>query len=296
MGVYVEDLWFLMQQSDNPRLRGMPLTCYCDDSGSDDLSKVAVVGGLVLTKDRFVALWADWEVLLKEFRLDKIHMKDFVRPHGRYSSMSPEMKKALFTSIATAINQHKFYSVSAAIPHTEYRTLLTPAICREFMGAYALGFMVITVLNRMAIALTDYDCRVAYLVDKGSGHHHEQLNGAHTVILHIEKREGEAFTGPMTSDLDDNNLALQAADVVAWTYHRKLESKDFGSDFEPLLSIVENQLKLTETKTKLHLALDVPLEGVELFSSLVNRWLTNEGPLPTWEQLTDSARRAGTIP
>jgi hypothetical protein len=282
-----------MQQSDDPRRRGVALTCYCDDSGSHEQSKISVVGGLLLVKDRFISLCGQWEGVLHEFKIDKIHMRDFIRPHGKYSSMAPEMKKALFTSVANIINHHKIYSVSAAIPQAEYRTLLTPKICREFMGPYALAFMVITVINRMAVALTDYDCRTAYLVDKGSEHHHEQLNGAHTVIVHIEKREGEAFTGSITSDFDDNNFALQAADVVAWTYHRKLESPEFGNEFEPLLPIVEYQFKISPTKTKLHLSLDVPLSGVELFASLVNRWLTYEGPLPTWQELTDSARMAG---
>jgi hypothetical protein len=277
-----------MQQPDNPRRRGMALTCYCDDSGSDDLSKIAVVGGLLLSENRFIALCEGWQRILREFRLDKIHMRDFARSHGRYSAMAPEMKKALFNSIASVINEHKIYSVSAAIPQAEYRQLLTPAICREFMGAYALGFMVVTVINRMAVALTDYDCRTIYLIDKGLEHHHEQLNGAHTVIAHIEKREGEAFTGPIASDLDDNNFALQAADVVAWTYHRKLESPEFGSEFEPLLPIVDYQLKTTPTKIKLHLSLDVPLSGIELFAGLVNRWLTNQGPLPTWKEMMDS--------
>jgi len=272
------------------------MTCYCDDSGSHDQSKIAVVGGLVLTKDRFVSLCGQWEKIRQEFRLDKVHMQDFVRPYGKYCSMAPEMKKALFTSVAKAINEVKIYSVSASIPHAEYRQILTPALCREFMGAYALGFMVVTILNRTAVALTEYDCKTAYLVDKGSGHHHEQINGAHTVILHIEKRENESFTGAIAFDFDDNNFALQAADVVAWTYHRKRESAEFGSEFEPLLPIVEYQLKTSPTKTKLHLSLDVPLEGVELFGSLVNRWLTNEGPLPTWQELTDSARKARTIP
>ena len=285
-----EDLWFLMQQSNDPRRRGMPLTCYCDDSGSHDQAKVAVVGGLLLTKERFVSLHGQWKKILDEFRLDKVHMRDFVRPHGKYSTMAPEMKKALFASVAHTINQHKIYSVAASIPNIEYRTLLTPQICREFMGPYAMGFMVLTILNRMAVALTDYDCRVAYLIDKGTDRHHEQLNGAHTVIVHIEKREGESFTGAIAADLDDNNYALQAADVVAWAYHRKLEAAEFGSEFEPLLPIVEYQLKISPTKTKLHLSLDVPLEGVELFASLVNRWLTNEGPIPTWQVLTDSAR------
>jgi Protein of unknown function (DUF3800) len=274
-----------MQQTPSQRKVGGILSCHCDDSGSHEEAKVSVVGGIVLSAPRFIDLFVRWGKILKEFRLDKIHMRDFVKPHGRYSTLPSEMKTALFTSVAEAINATKIYTVSAAMPQVEYRTLLTPEICREFMGPYALAFMIVTIINRMAVSLTEYDSRVAYIVDKGSEHHYEQLNGAHTVILHIENREGEAFTGPMTADLDDNNYGLQAADVVAWTYHRKLESPEFGDEFRPLLPIVEHKLERPNQKTKLHLSLDVPHEGIELFASLVNRWLTHVGPLPTWEEL-----------
>jgi hypothetical protein len=272
-----------MQQSDDPQRRGMALTCYCDDSGSHEQAKVAVVGGLVLTKDRFTELCGRWKAILKEFKLEKIHMREWSKV-----AMAPEMRKALFLSIAKAINECKIYSVSASIPQDSFNALLPQEVRRKFMGPYALAFLLVIIVNKMAGALTPYDYRVAYLIGNSSDNHREQLQGAHAIALRLEQREQESFTGAMASDRDDRNYALQAADVIAWTYHRKLESQNFGQEFEPLLPIVEYQLKISPTKTKLHLSLDVPLSGVEYFAFLVNRWLTNQGPLPSWQEIMDS--------
>jgi hypothetical protein len=101
-----------MHHSLDPRRLSLALTCYCDDSGSHDESEFAVVGGVLMNKPRFIEFQPEWEKLLREFRIDKLHMVDFVRPYGKHCTMRPEMKKGLFRSVAKIINRYKRYSVS----------------------------------------------------------------------------------------------------------------------------------------------------------------------------------------
>lgn len=204
-----------MRHSVDPRRISVAVTCYCDDSGSHDDADIAVVGATVMNKQGFIDLDEAWHKLLREFRIEAIHMRDFLRTHGRYSAMPSEMKKALFTSIARAINKSKIYSISVAIPNTDFRSLFPSEAYKHFMGGYALAFLGIVIANHDLALMTGYNNRISYLVDKGSQHHHEQLEGAHAVMLKIENETGEKFTGPMASDLDDNNNALQAADVLS---------------------------------------------------------------------------------
>jgi Protein of unknown function (DUF3800) len=277
-----------MQQSDDPLKQGVVLTCYCDDSGSDEQSKVAVVGGLVMHKEQFVGLHQRWEGLLKEFKIDKVHMRDFVRPYGRYSAMAPEMKIALFSSVARIINESKIYSVSAGIPQTDYKAALSMEVYRKLMGPYALAFLVVVSINKMVSTATGYLHRTAYLIDKGNDNHHEQLQGAHTALLILEKNQNEFSTGAMASDLDDHNFALQAADVIAWTYHRTLESQDVGAEFQPLLAVLERQVKISPTKSKVHLSMSVPSSAVTSFADLVKGWIASEGRMPSWKEMIAS--------
>jgi len=291
---YPEALWFLMQHSDDPKRRAMALTCYCDDSGSHEESTFAVVGGIVMDKKRFIGLHHRWYDILREFRLDKIHMREFVRPSGRYCTLPREMKIALFNSVSSAILEFKFYSISAAVPQVEFKRLLSQEIYREFMGAYALAFVPAYSANNYVGQATGYVNRMAYLIDKGSNHHHEQLNGAHTAILHTEKKLGWDFTGAMAADLDDRVYALQAADVIAWTHHRKLDSQEFGPEFEPLRKLIEWKVSIPGG-TKLHIPMEVPLEGVEVFAKGVHAFIdTMDGILPSWKEIIASHMQAQT--
>jgi hypothetical protein len=128
-----------MQQSDDPNRKLAVLTCYCDDSGSHEESKMAVVGAVVMSKEVFIDFCREWQRILKEFRIDKVHMADFVRPHGRYCTMPPEMKHALCTSVGYAISYFKAYSISAAVPNADCKRLLSKVVYRHFMGPYALA-------------------------------------------------------------------------------------------------------------------------------------------------------------
>ena len=281
-----------MHHSTDPRRISLAVTCYCDDSGSHDDSSTAVVGGTVMNKQGFIDLDHDWRRLLREFRLENIHMKDFTRPYGRYCTMNREMKIALFTSVANIINKTKVYSVSIAVPNSDFRALFPPKVYSQFMGGYALAFFALVIANHDIALVTHYNNRISYLIDKGSNHHHQQLEGAHSVMLRVEKENGEKFTGAMASDLDDNNNALQAADVIAWTYHRSLES-EVGEEFRPLLKIFLEKQPPPRNKRP-HLALAIPPEGVTIFANYIKSWIERTGQIPSWpevEHLIGSASR-----
>lgn len=245
-----------------------------------------------MNRPRFIEFNCDWDKMLKEFRIDKLHMKDFVRPYGKYCTMTGEMKKALFTSVAKWINRYKAYSLAVGIPQADYKSMLSKEVCDDLMGPYAMSFFTIVLSNREASLIRGYNNRIAYLVDKGNDNHHEQLEAAHTVVLHLEKSRGERFTGAMAADLDDNNNALQAADAVAWSYHRQLESGGLDAEYEPLRAIFkESQLPPRPDGGVLrpHITINIPKSGIGIFATLINNWISKHGEIPTWEQLAEGS-------
>jgi Protein of unknown function (DUF3800) len=283
-----------MHLPDDPRKLPLPLTCYCDDSGSHDEARVAVVSATLMSRPRCTEFNYDWKKILKEFRIEGVHMRDFVRPYGRYVALPGEMKRALFTSVAKTINLYKTYSVSVAVPQSDYKALLSTNVCRELMGPYAMAFLTVILINRECCSLRKHNSPIAYLIDKGSPHHHDQLEAAHTAILQLEKSRCEKYTGAISTDLDDKNNALQAADVVAWAYHRQLESSEFGSEFGPLLNIFnEYQLSPFGKKVRPHVIFEVPRDGITIFANLINNWISRNGDTPTWEQLSTVATNRG---
>lgn len=288
-----------MHHSDEPSRLSSVVTCYCDDSGSHEEAAVAVVGGLLMNKTGFMAFDSKWNEILHEFRLERIHMNDFVRPNGKHVAMKYEMKIALFNSIVKAILDHRIYTFSVSVPQTDYRSLLSKQIYREVMGAYTMAFFVTIILNAVTAGFVGYKGRIGYLIDKGSDHHHEQMDAGHTVVLEWEKLRGiESQVGPLASDLDDNNNALQAADVIAWSYHRMKESS-LTDEFVPLLDIFKVEGKRVMDPTTLsrwyreysvsgighspfpHMLFDVPSDGVKMFSQLINKWIALKGDMPS---------------
>jgi len=276
-----------MHHSDDPAKRGM--ICYCDDSGSHEESKVAVVGSIVLNKERFLNLDRKWDKLLDEFKIDGIHMADFVRPHGRYVTMPQEMKISLFTSVAKQIILNRIYSATISVPHADFKALLSPEIYRTVMGAYSMAFFGMLLLNSAIAHATNYNGKIGYLVDKGSHNHHDQIDAAHTVLLMWERRapEIDRRTGALAFDLDDNNNALQAADVIAWTYRRRAELLTFGDEFVPLLNIFHPLPVLAvgpigiDYHGQAHLAADYNPMSVRLFADMINHWIAENGTIPS---------------
>jgi len=277
-----------MHHSKDPRKMALALTCYCDDSGSHDNSDFAVVGAVLMNKPRFIEFQPEWEKLLKEFRIDKLHMADFVRPYGKYCTMRPEMKKALFKSVAKIINRYKRYSVSVGIPRQDFHSLLSKRVADNLMGPYAMAFFTTVILNRDAAIIWKLNNRISYLVDVGRKDLHRQMTAAHAVQIELEKAKGQDFTGAMASDTDDRIYALQAADAVAWTYHRELMSPEsFGEEFEPLKNIfVPTEVGFPiRTERHVHAKFCCPKDGIAIFANMINSWIEKHGEIPTWEQL-----------
>jgi hypothetical protein len=281
-----EALWFLMHQSDDPKRISLAVTCYSDDSASHEESEWVVVGGVVMNKHNFLRFDHFWKNMLKEFRIEFLHMTDFTRPYGRYSTMPREMKIALFTTVAGLINDHKTYSISVAVPQAEFKALLSMEVYRKLMGPYALAFLITIAINCQLATMREYEGRIGYLVDKGSTHHHEQLNGAHSLILEWEKHLGrDSKTGAIAFDYDERVSALQAADAIAWAYHRKQESLDFGDEFSPLLKLFEDHVTPLRKDTPPHIAFPMPKEGVQMFADSINSWVHNYEEMPSFLSL-----------
>jgi len=277
-----------MHRSRDPRKMSLALTCYCDDSGSHDDSEFAVVGAVLLSKPRFIDFQPEWGKLLKEFRIDKLHMADFVRPYGKHCTMKPEMKKALFTTVAKIINRYKRYSLSIGIRREDFNFVLSKDVSDTLIGPYGLAFFSAVILNKDASIIWKLNNRIAYLVDVGRKNLHQQMTAAHAVEIQLEQSRGEDLTGAMASDSDDRVYALQAADAIAWTYHRELVSPDsFGEEFEPLKNIfIKTEVGYpTRVEWHVHIKLHIAKEGIAIFARMINDYIKNHGAIPTWKDL-----------
>jgi hypothetical protein len=256
------------------------LCSYIDDSGSDDGSELVTCGGPVMSRIDSKAFSGRWARMLARYKVTPpLHMADFVG-WGKYSTWYPEIKRALFRDVSTRINEHKLYSISIAIPQTDFKEELIEDVRMKLVGPYAFAFFSLIAANQtLSKNQRSGPVRISYLVDKGFGHQH-QLSDAHSVVANLEiKAGGFRHTGPLAFEADDDVPGLQAADVVSWASRKKQLGAALPEGFEPLEEI------LREDSNPPHRTIEIPRAGIKMLADPINAWITRKGIAPSLNEI-----------
>jgi len=223
-----------MHHSDDESKETAVITCYLDESGTDDLSPTAVVGGVLMDKPRFISFDSAWRSLLDKHKIPFVHMKEF-GPHGKLGHLTVEERRSLFGDAVPFINRHKIISIAARLTTAEYDKHLASVLDRKTMGVYGACFILCVVFNHKLAAQKQYKKDIAFLMDTGNAYRHHVLE-AHRTIVQFQKKT-PLNAGALAFGDDEEYLVLQAADMVSWTVRRKITGT-FPPGFEPLSAIL----------------------------------------------------------
>jgi hypothetical protein len=205
--------------------------CFADESGTDSNVPIAVVGGVVVEPSGYYWLDVEWNKALTKHQITgPIHMREFT-PHGKFKDVSPVARTALFTDLVRAINENKLLSVGATLTSDEYRQQFPPDLTKFSMYGACLANLLMVVSGGMDI-YGKHRWPLAFILDDGNAYKQHILDG----LPHFLKAFPRIFDVSFASD--HNMVALQAADVLAWTVRRRLSGGHFGSGFEPLLDLL----------------------------------------------------------
>ena len=210
-----------MHNSDSPNATTSALRLYLDESGgADPNTPVAVVAGVLITREWFEEFENSWDSLLSEFGIaPPLHMKEFGLD-GRFRNVPSCCKRELFGRVVDMINSHHTKTISASITNEEYETLI-PLAARKRFSVYGMCFVLATFLSHELAEINGYADRIPLILDAGNP------NKAHVVEAHAwmisAQRDASDFlhVGSLTFDDDKDFGILQAADVVAWSTRRK---------------------------------------------------------------------------
>jgi hypothetical protein len=230
-----------MHHSATASNRSVTLICYVDDSGTEEQSELVMTAGCLLNRESFLRFHSRWERMLNKYRLNSLHMTDFVRPQGAHVGMYSEFKVALFSEAVKIINSRKTYSISVSVKNADFKKAISVEFYRKVLAPYAAAFVALCLLNAKNANAYDYPERIAYVVDEGSPFA-EQLRVAHLIVRAYEKGCGLAVrTGSLTFADDAMVSALQAADLVAWSARRKFSGTGLINEFSPLNAVFEER-------------------------------------------------------
>jgi hypothetical protein len=256
------------------------LTCYLDDSGSDDGSPLVTCGGLLLSRLDFKAFSERWALMFRRnqftgYRLEQpLHMSDFLGM-GKCAGLYPEFKRALFRDVAKLVNEHKLYSISIAVSQSDFKDLFNEDVRTTLIGAYGFAFFALVLAHQTVSDMSlSGPIKTAYLVDRGFGHQ-EQLNRAHDLIQKFERATGDfRHTGPLSTGTDEDIPALQAADAIAWASRKMQLHGALPEGFEPLGDV------LSEDGSRPHVTIPIPRDGIGMLATPVRNWISSKGSIP----------------
>jgi len=235
----LEIAWWSLTHSKEKHREVLVVECYLDESGTDDLSPTAVVGGLLLRQDAFFWLDVEWrKVLLKHGINPPIHMKEF-GPHGEFKDISHQARRALFTDLVRIINEHKSMSISATLTTEQYNRIFSGIFdTRKSMSVYASCFVLLAVLNGKCAEAENYKYDIPFVVDDNNPYKHHILD-AHSVVKEFQKQV-PLNAGQLSFATDTDLCAIQAADVVSWTVRKSIVGT-FKHGFEPLPALLDEK-------------------------------------------------------
>jgi hypothetical protein len=234
---YLNYLWWNMHHSDDPDRQAFSVTCYLDESGTDEQNPQAVLGGLLMNRYNFISFGKFWVDILAHFKINfPLHMKEFGRPHGKFAYISDNDRYLLFNELSLLINSHKIYSLATTISQSQFKQNFNNI---KNISAYGICFIFCVFINHQQANYKNYDKDIAFIIDEGNKYR-SHIDGAHTEIRKWQKTE-PYHVGSLTFGDDEQIPALQAADIISWATRRRISGLTLTNGFEPISNILDDK-------------------------------------------------------
>jgi hypothetical protein len=200
------------------------LEAYFDESGTHADSPVMCVSGFLFNPRNRRGLEKEWRAELQRVQqsyrnVKHFHMKELAPGGGQFRDVPNEERQAIERRLVEIINLRKTYGFTAAVSETEFFATMPPnwiaswgqpyttcvRLCLQYMGHWADR-------NR-------YYGQIAYVFENGHRHQFEAEQLLRTIAADPEAARQIRYGSHRFAD-KRLVLALQAADVMAWQFHR----------------------------------------------------------------------------
>jgi hypothetical protein len=206
-------------------------TCFVDESGTDTNLPIAVVAGLLLDDRGYFWLDVEWAKILRRFGINgPIHMREFT-PNGEFKALTHGDRRALFSELVRAINEHKLVSFAATLTAEQYR--------QHFGGVTKLSMYAACFANLVMLSGTGLEKHgphrwpLSFVLDDGNAYKQQVIDGMPALLKAFPRVAKMEFLS------DSEVRALQAADVLSRAVRRDL-SATFAHGFEPLEGLFDD--------------------------------------------------------
>jgi hypothetical protein len=228
------------------------LQAFVDDSASDTGDRRLFLAGYIANAETWAAFSNDWQETLEASpRIQFLHMVEAQNLRDQFAGWSAPARDAKLMALAQIIRKYRLLHVWASVSRTEYTRLVGNIAPYPLKSPYFGCFMAVmsTLARYLEMHKRNDVPPVDFIFDD-----HSAVSGWAGLwfnwIREDMKHEWKKYLGATPVFKDDKALvALQAADMLAWTLRREHERG--GTEELPLLSVILHQGVGTEFDIKM---------------------------------------------
>jgi hypothetical protein len=120
------------------------LTVYCDDSGTDEESSVAVVAGYISNVAQWELFTKEWMKALKDVGINQMHRADLENFQGEFKKWNPERRTALIIRLQQIIKRRTKTPIASMVIKEDFEQFIHDPLKKSVGGVY--GFLAYTCL------------------------------------------------------------------------------------------------------------------------------------------------------
>lgn len=212
----------------------MARSVYIDESGSGNKDKgLLLLAGYVSTTERWMRFADEWAAVLAHYKLEEIHMKDLWDGEGCFDEtrICWAERKKIITRCEDIIQRRAEVGICVVIQNEDYNDIVRGKLCdaegvrmERTDNPYHMLFRgLVSGLGKLDVLKQEQES-IALFFDE-----QDQYSAAAQEDFGFFKKlmqsEGDnRFTGPRFEN-SKAFLPLQAADMLAWSHHRRITKR-----------------------------------------------------------------------
>ena len=205
---------------------------YVDDSGSDGTRTPFVLAGYILPSEKWAAFSDEWQSeLLRQPKIDYFKMREAAHRIDEFEGMSVEFRDCKVKDLLAIIRRHDLDGIYTVLDWKDYRELLEPILPSGMKEGIRTVYS--TLFFNILETVVFYQKRKQIgpeTVDLDFDEQGEAGEWAQMFYPSVKATAGpdiQAIIGRTPTMLDDKKVvALQAADLLAWSLRREFDSGD----------------------------------------------------------------------
>ncbi|OGW49863.1 MAG: hypothetical protein A2V62_04295 [Nitrospirae bacterium RBG_19FT_COMBO_58_9] len=200
-------------------------TVYCDDSGTDENTRVAVVAGYLSNVAQWEIFNKEWTNVLEKFGVNGMRRTDLENFRGDFEKWCPARRTALLQQLQPIINRRTKMAVGTMVIKEDFEKLIPVGIREKTGGVY--GFLAYTCLVGISQWCNRPSRRhsqpINWVFEAGTTGHGQvdkmfRATYANEKLRHATHLGGWSFRGKET-------VPLQSADLMAYECFKLIENQ-----------------------------------------------------------------------